>query len=104
MLRATNDIIAYYSSDIRLKDNRRPIEGALEKISKLSGIHFDWISKEGIHDNKGSDIGVIAQEVEAIFPEIVATRDNGYKAVKYEKLVAVLIQAIKELKQLIENK
>ena len=58
---------------------------------------FDWIAKEGIHENKGSDIGVIAQEVEALFPEIVATRDNGYKAVKYEKLTAVLIQAVKEL-------
>jgi hypothetical protein len=51
----------------------------------------------GIHENEGHDIGVIAQEVEKVFPEIVTTRDNGYKAVKYEKLTAVLIEAIKEL-------
>ena len=71
---------------------------------RLSGIHFDWISKPGIHENKGRDIGVIAQEVEAVFPEIVETRSNGYKAVKYEKMVAIIIQAIKELKVLIDNK
>ena len=65
---------------------------------------FDWIAKDGIHDNKGHDMGIIAQEVEKFFPEIVVTRPNGYKAVKYEKLVAVLIEAIKDLNKKIENK
>jgi hypothetical protein len=63
----------------------------------LNGYEFDWIPMVGIHENEGHDIGVIAQEVEKVFPEIVTTRDNGYKAVKYEKLTAVLIEAIKEL-------
>ena len=72
-------------------------ENAIDKIDKLNGVHFNWIAKEGIHENKGADIGIIAQEIEAIFHEIVANRDNGYKAVNYEKLVAVLIQAVKEL-------
>ena len=103
-IRATNDIVAYYSSDIRLKDNRRPIINALEKVTKLTGIHFDWIANQEIHDNEGSDIGVIAQEVEEIFPEIVETRTNGYKAVRYDRLIAVIIQAIKELKELIDKK
>jgi hypothetical protein len=58
---------------------------------------------KGIHENEGHDIGVIAQEIEKIFPEVVTTRDNGYKAVKYEKLVAFLIQAIKELKTEVDN-
>jgi hypothetical protein len=49
-------------------------------------------------DRTERDLGVIAQDVEAIFPELVQTRDNGFKAVKYEKMVAVLLQAIKELK------
>ena len=57
---------------------------------------------EGIHENEGHDIGVIAQEVEAVLPEVVTTRDNGYKAVKYEKLVALLIQSNKELLERIE--
>jgi hypothetical protein len=51
----------------------------------------------GIHENEGHDVGVIAQEVEKVMPEIVTTRDNGYKAVKYEKIVPLLIEAIKEL-------
>ncbi len=50
-----------------------------------------------VHENEGHDIGVIAQEVEKVAPEVVTTRENGYKAVKYEKLVALLIQAVKEL-------
>jgi hypothetical protein len=62
----------------------------------LSGVEFDWIPKEGIHENEGHDIGLIAQEVEKVIPEIVTVRNNGYMAVKYEKLVVVLIEAIKE--------
>jgi len=54
---------------------------------------------EGIHVHEGHDVGVIAQEVEKVLPELVTTRDNGYKAVKYDKLTAVLIQAVKELSE-----
>jgi hypothetical protein len=57
----------------------------------------------GIHENEGHDIGVIAQQVEQIFPELVTTRDNGYKAVKYEKLTAILIEAVKELTTKVED-
>lgn len=94
-LRATADVIAYHSSDEALKDNITPIENAVEKVNLIGGYEFDWNNKQNIHT--GHDIGVIAQEVEKVLPEIVATRDNGYKAVKYEKLTAVLIQAVKEL-------
>jgi hypothetical protein len=58
---------------------------------------------EGIHINSGHDIGVIAQEVERIAPELVITRDNGYKAVKYEKMIALLIEAIKDLSREIDS-
>jgi hypothetical protein len=58
---------------------------------------------EGIHVHSGHDIGVIAQEIEAVLPELVTTRDNGYKAVKYEKLTAVLIQAVKELSERVKT-
>jgi uncharacterized coiled-coil protein SlyX len=97
-IRATNDITAYYSSDIRLKENIQPIQNALEKVESISGNTYDW--KEGfeeIHSHKGNDIGVIAQEIEEILPQIVTNRDNGYKAVQYEKIVPLLIEAIKEL-------
>ena len=74
----------------------------MNKLSSISGYEFDWIPREGIHENEGRDIGVIAQEIERIFPQLVQTRDYGYKAVKYEKLVPVLIEAIKELKSEID--
>ena len=98
LIRATNDIVAYYSSDERLKENKEIIQDPLDKLSSISGYEFNWIPKKGIHENEGRDIGVIAQEIERIFPQLVQTRDNGYKAVKYEKLVPVLIEAIKALK------
>jgi len=100
LIRATNDVVAFYSSDKRLKDNIKPIEGALDKVCKLGGYEFDWNAKQDVYE--GHDIGVIAQEVEAVFPELVTDRDNGFKAVKYEKLVPALIEAIKELKNEIE--
>lgn len=105
VIRATNDIVAYYSSDERLKDNITPLTGALDKVNKLGGYEFDWNSNQEVHT--GHDIGVIAQEVEAQYPELVHDRDNGYKAVDYVKLTAVLIEAVKELSEkvrVLENK
>jgi hypothetical protein len=96
-IRAAADVIAFASSDERLKENKVLLTDVLDKVNQLGGYEFDWIPMEGIHENEGHDIGVIAQEVEKVFPEIVTTRDNGYKAVKYEKLTAILIEAIKEL-------
>lgn len=88
------DVVAYASSDERLKDNIHAIPNALEKVKKLSGVTFEW---NNLSDKTGSDIGVIAQEVEKVLPEIVVTREDGYKAVRYEKLIPLLIEAIKEL-------
>jgi exonuclease VII small subunit len=97
-IRAINDITAFYSSDIRLKENIVPIQNALEKVESISGNTYDWkVGYEEFHSHKGNDIGVIAQEIEQILPQIVTNRDNGYKAVQYEKIVPLLIEAIKEL-------
>jgi len=103
-IRAAGNITAYYSSDERLKENVRNIPNALELIKALNGVEFDW-TDDYIDNNGGEDgffirkhdIGVIAQEVEEVLPEVVATRNDGYKAVKYERIVAVLIEAVKEL-------
>ena len=97
-IRATGDITAFYSSDVRLKENIQPIQNALEKVQSISGNTYDW--KEGyeeIHSHKGNDVGVIAQEIEEILPQIVTNRDNGFKAVQYEKIIPLLIEAVKEL-------
>ena len=64
---------------------------------KISGVEYDWnTSLQTTYI--GHDVGVLAQEIEEILPEAVVTRPDGYKAVKYEKLIPLLIQAIKELK------
>ena len=92
---ATDDIVAFSTSDIRLKENISPIENALNMINSLSGNTFDW---KGGQSNRGMDTGILAQEVEALgLPGITATRDDGTKAVRYERLIPVLIEAVKEL-------
>jgi hypothetical protein len=93
---ATGDIVAYVSSDKRLKNNIQPIKDSLNKVEKIGGYSFEW-NEELQKARKGSDIGVIAQEVKEIVPEIVFERENGYLAVDYEKIVPLLIEAIKEL-------
>jgi hypothetical protein len=101
-INAGGDIVAFASSDKRLKDNIQPISNPLEKINQIGGYSFEWnTEKQNIY--KGKDYGVIAQEIEEILPELVDTRDNGYKAVKYDKLVSLLIEGIKDLSKEIEN-
>ena len=101
-LNAGGDVVAFASSDERYKDNIIPIQNPNEKIKQIGGYTFDWNDKHEIF--KGNhDIGVIAQEIEKVLPEIVETRDNGFKAVKYEKIVALLIESNKELIQRIEE-
>jgi hypothetical protein len=109
-IRATNDITAFYSSDRTLKENIKPISNSLEKLNKLNGVSFDWvdeyIAERGGEDGyfvRKSDIGVIAQEVEEVLPEAVATREDGIKAVKYERIIPLLIEAIKELQQQVND-
>jgi hypothetical protein len=83
------------SSDIRLKENIETIDNALEKVSNLRGVYFDWKDKEKGENRK---IGLIAQEVEEIFPEVVSVDQEGYKSLNYDKLVGALVEAVKELK------
>jgi hypothetical protein len=104
-IRAINNITAYYTSDERLKENIAPIEHALDKLTAITGVEFDWtdsyIDEHGGEDGyfvRKHDVGVIAQEIEEVLPEVVATREDGYKAVKYDRIVALLIEAVKELK------
>ena len=89
----SGDVTAFSTSDERLKDNVTPIESAIDKINQIGGYEFDWNNSS---EHSGHDVGVIAQEIEKVLPEVVVDRDTGYKAVRYEKIVALLIQAIKE--------
>ena len=95
-IRCTGDIVAYYSSDKQFKDNIVTLDGALDKVKAIRGVRFDWNDKQDVYE--GHDIGVVAQEVEAVLPELVHEREhNNSKAVDYVKLTAVLIEAVKEL-------
>ena len=96
------DVIAFDTSDKRLKNNIKPIENCLDKVSKLGAYEFEWDETKQ-RRFKGFDTGVIAQEVEAIYPHMIEDREDGYKALQYEKLVPLLLGAIKELKAEIEE-
>ena len=83
------------TSDINLKENIRSIEDPLNKVLQLNGVEFDW------KDNQQSSIGVIAQELEKVFPSLVKTAEN--KSVNYNGLIGVLVEAIKEQQKQIEE-
>ena len=101
---AANDVVAFSTSDKRFKNNITPIKDALHKINQIGGYEFDWNEENKIHHGyEGHDLGVIAQEIEIIAPELVQNRASGYKAVKYDKLISVLIEAIKELSDKIDK-
>ena len=106
------DVIAFYSSDRRFKDNIFVIESPIDKIKKISGVEFDWNEKgpawtrsKEFGNPSGSlhDVGVVAQEIQSILPEAVKTRKDGYLAVDYEKIIPLLIEGIKEQQTTIED-
>jgi len=105
-IRSTNDVTAYYSSDRRLKENVRKIDNALALLAQIDGVRYDWtneyIQEMGGEDGyfvRKQDVGVIAQDVQKVLPEVVGERSDGILAVKYERIVALLIEAVKELKR-----
>jgi len=101
---ASNDIVAYSTSDKRLKENIKPIENALEKVKSLTGVEFDWIEEtKDVHGYEGHDVGVIAQEVQAVLPEAIRTNESGYLSVRYEKIIGLLVEAMKEQQKEIDE-
>lgn len=88
------------SSDVRLKTGIKPIEGALDKILALEGVTYGWKDPNA---SKKRQIGLIAQDVEKQFPELVATDENGMKSVAYSNMVAPLVEAVKEQQKEIEE-
>jgi collagen type VII alpha len=115
-MRSTADIIAY-ASDKRLKENVINIPNALDKIKQINGVYFDWKDKTkelGFNPSQKNDVGVIAQEIQAILPEVVtlapfdyelgkSKSGENYLTVKYDKLAPLFIEAIKELNQKVED-
>jgi len=95
-LKVNGDITAFASSDATLKENITPISNAVDKVLSISGNTFTWNEKSIYNGEEGT--GIIAQEIEALgLPGVTETRENGTKAVRYDRLVPLLIEAIKEL-------
>jgi hypothetical protein len=86
-------------SDSRLKDNITPISTPVDKIKSLRGVEFDWNSGEQVGTH---DVGLIAQDVEAVLPEAVTTQEDGYKNLAYTKVIPLLVEAMKEQQAMIE--
>ena len=112
---ASGNVVGYSSSDINYKNNVKTLTGALSIVDRLRGVSFNWNSKflnkltleQQDFIKVNGDIGVIAQEVETVVPEVVHKDHEGMLTVNYQKLVPVLIEAIKELKlrvQILEGK
>ena len=93
-IESEGDILAFASSDERLKDNVVPIDRCLDRILSLDAVEFDWNELQQTYS--GHDIGLIAQQVKDIAPEIVQEREDGYLAMKYEKLIPLLVGATQE--------
>ena len=95
-LHVGGDITAFASSDVTLKENITPISNAVDKVRSISGNTFTWNKKSVYGGEEGT--GIIAQEIEALgLPGVTETREDGTKAVRYDRLVPLLIEAIKEL-------
>lgn len=92
-------------SDKRLKTNIVCISDVLDKLSSVSGYYFDWneMARENLVISDGKQIGMIAQELETVFPELVFENDEGYKNISYTQLTPVLLQAVKEQQSQIAN-
>jgi hypothetical protein len=108
-IRATNNVTAFFSSDSRLKENIKDVDNALDKVCAIGSKRFDWTNEyldaRGGQDEyflRKSDFGVIAQDVQAVFPLAVRTREDGTLAVDYEKLTTLAFGAIKELVKRVE--
>ena len=94
-----------HTSDRRFKKNIINIPNALDKLNKINGVFYYWKTKEFPKRNFSNDkqIGVIAQDVEKVFPELVNTDSDSYKSVNYSKLTPILIEAVKEQQESIKN-
>jgi hypothetical protein len=100
---ATGDITAYYTSDKRHKNNIQTIPNALEKVTKLNGVTWEW--NDDVHEVTKSTpkTGLIAQEVQEVLPEVVKTRDDGFLALDYSKMMGLMVEAIKEQQKQIDS-
>jgi hypothetical protein len=91
-------------SDLRFKTHIEPLIGVTDKLAHLRAVYFNWNDHDKVkHFEKKTNIGLIADELEKVFPELVSYDKEGYRYIHYDKLSVVLLAAIKELHQLVIN-
>ena len=100
---ATGNITAFFTSDERLKNNVVRIKDGLSIVNQLRPVEFEWDEKSPFYHDKFKDYGLIAQEVEKVLPNIVGEMKDGYKGIKYEKIIPFLIDSIQQLTKRVEE-
>jgi len=100
---AGGDVIAFDSSDERLKDNIEIIKNPIEKVEQLRGVEFQWNGLQNSYASGSYDSGIIAQDVQKVLPQIVKEKNSGYLGVRQERLVGLLIEAIKDQQKQIDD-
>ena len=100
---ATGNITAFFTSDERLKNNVVKIENGLSIVNQLRPVEFEWDEESPFYHDKFRDYGLIAQDVENILPNIVGEMKDGYKGIKYEKIIPFLIDSIQQLTKRVEE-
>jgi hypothetical protein len=102
-IRAEDDVVAFYTSDERLKDNVKLIEKPIEKVQQLRGVEYQWNGLQNTYASGSYDSGIIAQDVQKVLPQIVKEKNTGYLGVRHDRLVGLLIEGIKEQQEQIDD-
>ena len=103
LIRSNGDVVAYYSSDERLKDNIKLIENPIEKIQQLRGIEYQWNGLQNTYPSGSLDSGIIAQDVQKVLPQLVKETNKGYLGVRHDRLVGLLVESIKDQQEQINE-
>jgi hypothetical protein len=102
-IRAGDDVIAFHSSDERLKNNITIIENPIDKVKQLRGIEYEWNELQHNYPSGSKDSGIIAQDVQRVLPQIVKEKRDGYLGVRHDRLVGLLIESVKEQQEQIDE-
>ena len=103
LFRSSGDVVAFYTSDERLKDNIETIDQPIYKLQQLRGVEYEWNDKQDIYPSGSKDSGIIAQDVEKVLPQLVKENSNGYLGVRHDRLVGLLIESVKEQQKQIDD-
>jgi hypothetical protein len=103
ILRSGGDVVAYYTSDKRLKNNIITIQNPIDKVKQLKGVEFEWNDKQTTYPSGSLDSGVIAQDVQKVLPQLVKETNKGYLGVRHDRLVGLLVESVKEQQEQIDE-